>query len=109
MSNSLIADHFFCLTQLIEKMTLVNTELHILYVDLQKAHDSISLNKLLESLKSTNINTNLIKVVLGLYDECQVQVKIGNKLWKEFRPNKGLKQGCCVSPIHFFIFLENSG
>lgn len=56
-------DHLFCLTQVIEKITAVNKELHILYVDLQKAYDSVPLTKLWESLKATNINTNLIKAV----------------------------------------------
>ncbi|XP_045480900.1 uncharacterized protein LOC123685288 [Harmonia axyridis] len=36
-----ITDHLFCLTQIIEKKVAVNQELHILYVDLKKAYDSI--------------------------------------------------------------------
>lgn len=101
-------DHLFCITQLSEKMTAVNKELHLLYVDLKKAYDSVPLNKLWESLKTTNINTNLIKAVQQLYKNCQIKIKIGRNVSKGFFPNKGLKQGCCLSPTLFKIFLEKA-
>lgn len=101
-------DHLFCITQINEKMTAVNKEVHALYVDLKKAYDSVPLTKLWEALEITNINANLIKAVQQLYRNCQIKIKIGNKISKGFLPNKGLKQGCCMSPTLFKIFLEKA-
>lgn len=37
-------DHLFCITQVIEKKMAYGQELHLLYVDLPKAYDSVPLN-----------------------------------------------------------------
>nr|XP_018896775.1 PREDICTED: uncharacterized protein LOC109030332 [Bemisia tabaci] len=39
-------DHLFCITQVIEKKMAVGQELHLVFVDLQKAYDSVPLVKL---------------------------------------------------------------
>jgi len=38
-------DNIFCITQMIEKKKATNRELHLLFIDLTKAYDSIPLNK----------------------------------------------------------------
>jgi len=43
-------DNIFCVTQMIEKKKATNRELHLLFIDLTKAYDSIPLNKLWEIL-----------------------------------------------------------
>jgi hypothetical protein len=43
-------DNIFCITQMIEKKKVINRELHLLFIDLTKAYDSIQLNKLWETL-----------------------------------------------------------
>jgi hypothetical protein len=39
-------DHVFCLKQLIEKKMSVDQPLHLLFVDLEKAYDSVPLKNL---------------------------------------------------------------
>ena len=43
-------DHIICLRQLIEKKMAVNQPLHLLFVDLEKAYDSVPLKNLMESI-----------------------------------------------------------
>jgi hypothetical protein len=45
-TGRLCIDNIFCITQMIEKKKATNRELHILFIDLTKAYDSIPLNKL---------------------------------------------------------------
>jgi hypothetical protein len=49
-------DNIFCITQMIEKKKATNRELHLLFIDLTKAYDSIPLNKLWETLDRLAIN-----------------------------------------------------
>jgi hypothetical protein len=35
-------------------------------------------------------------------------VKIGNKLTHPFNITKGLRQGCCISPTHFKIYIRKA-
>lgn len=101
-------DHLFCLTQIIEKKVAVGQELHILYVDLKKAYDSIPQKLLWKALHETNINANLISAVRKLYQCSYSKVKIKRSTSKGFRITKGLKQGCCLSPTLFKVYLEQT-
>jgi len=44
-------DHIFCLKQLIEKKMAVEQPLHLLFVDLEKAYDSVPLKSLWKTLE----------------------------------------------------------
>jgi hypothetical protein len=48
---------------MIEKKKATNRELHLLFIDLTKAYDSISLNKLWETLDGSTVNTRLIEAI----------------------------------------------
>lgn len=102
------ADHLFSVTQILEKKTAFNQEIHMLFVDLKKAYDNIPQNKLWEALQNTNINVNLIRAVKQTYEQNTTKVKLGKKLSKGCQVNKGLKQGCCLSPLLFKIYLEQA-
>jgi hypothetical protein len=49
-------DHLFSVTQLIEKKTAYEQELHMVYIDLKKAYGIIPQIKLWEALEKTNIS-----------------------------------------------------
>lgn len=79
-----------------------------MFIDLQKAYDTVPVNKLWKVLQETNISHTLIKALKNLYDQTISQVKVGNKLSPEFIVNKGLRQGCCVSPTLFKIYVARA-
>lgn len=101
-------DHLFVLTQIVEKKIAYNQEVHLLFVDLKKAYDSIPLVKLWEALQHTNINAETIKAIKSLYNGARTQIKIGNNLTTGFTVTKGLRQGCCISPTLFKVYLESA-
>ena len=80
----------------------------MLFVDLKKAYDSIPLSRLWETLEKTNIHNGIIKPVKNLYEGSTAQVKTKGRLSQGFEVNKGLKQGCCLSPTLFKIYLEQA-
>ena len=53
-------DHIFCLRQLIEKKMAVNQPLHLLFVDLEKAYDSVPLKNLWKALEHYNISNSTL-------------------------------------------------
>lgn len=101
-------DNIFCLKQLIEKYLGRNQEVHLMFIDLKKAYDNIPIKKLWRVLQETNINQNLITALKNLYNESKSQIKIRNKLSKAFNVDKGLRQGCCVSPTLFKIYISQA-
>lgn len=47
-AGSSTVDHLLCVTHPLEKMPLVNKEVHLVFVDLKKVYDSVPLVKLWE-------------------------------------------------------------
>lgn len=98
-------NHIFTLDQLNEKRVARNREIHLLFVDLTKAYDTIPINKLWEVLERTTIKATVIQVVQQLYQGFTARVKQDHKLFETFTVTKGLRQGCSISPTLFKIYL----
>jgi hypothetical protein len=84
-----------------------NQETHLFFVDLTKSYDSMPVLKVWEVLGESNINNTLIKALQNLYGGT-AQVKIGTKLSHPFNITKGLRQGCCISPTLFKIYVRRA-
>jgi hypothetical protein len=74
---------------------------------LTKAYDSITVSKFREVLGELNINNNLIKAPQNHYGNT-AQVKTGNKLSHSFNITKALRQGRCISPALFKIYIPKA-
>jgi len=74
----------------IEKKMAVNQPLHLLFVDLEKAYDSVPLKKLWKALEHYNISNSIIRAIKRLYENSFSKIKIGKQLSSGFRITKGL-------------------
>ena len=97
-------DHILCLKQLIEKKIAVDQPLH-LFVDLEKAHDSVPLQNLWKALEHYNISNSIIRAIKRLYENPFSKIKIGKQPSSGFYTTKGLRQGCSLSPTLFKIYV----
>jgi hypothetical protein len=77
-------DHIFCLKQLIEKKMVVDQPLHLLFVDLEKAYDSVPLKNLWKALEHYSISNSIIRAVKRLYENSFSKIKIGKQLSSGF-------------------------
>lgn len=100
-------DNMFTLKQLIEKRKLVNLETHLIFIDLEKAFDTVPIQKLIEILDKSAINKHFLCAINEIYKEQANIIKISNKVSTPFRTDKGVRQGCCLSPTLFKIYLEH--
>lgn len=101
-------DNVFTMKQIIEKRSAVNLETHMLFIDLTKAYDNIPMCLLWEALHHTNINQTLITAVKNLYADSVSKIKTGNRLSTPFNISKGLRQGCCISPTLFKVYIKEA-
>jgi hypothetical protein len=99
-------DNIFFLTQMIEKKRATNRDLHLLFIGLTKAYDSVPLNKLWETLDKSTINARLIEAIKSLYKGASSKIKIITQITNSFNITKGLRQGCSLSPTLFKICLD---
>jgi len=91
-------DRIFCLKPLIEKKMAVTQPLHLLFVDLEKAYDSVPPKNLWKALEHYNISNSIIRAIKRLYENSFSKIKIGKQLSSGFYITKGQRKGCSLSP-----------
>jgi len=99
-------DPTFCLTLLIEKRREFNLETHLLFVDYEKAFNNIQRQILFNIWKSRHIPDTLLKATVDIYTQNKILIKFNNKLSRPVEINKGVCQGCPLSPTLFNIYLD---
>ena len=99
-------DHIFTLRQILEKAKTKEKEIHMIFIDLQKAYDTVPRKLLYKALREAGIDESLIIAIKLLYRDNKCRVKMGDKLSEEFPTSKGLLQGCCMSPTLFKIYID---
>lgn len=52
------------------------------------------------------VHPTIIDVVAELFDKPSARIKINGDLSEPFILDRGIRQGCCVSPLLFALFLE---
>ncbi len=77
------------------------------FIDFSKAFDNVPRDILLQKLKKAGVDGKVFEIIRTIYEEDMMSVKIGNKFSKPFKPNKGVRQGCVLSPNLFNIFLSD--
>jgi GTPase Era involved in 16S rRNA processing len=86
---------------LIEKRRQFNLEIHLLFVDYEKAFDNVQSQILFNILKSRHIPDILLKAKVDVYKQNKIMIKFYNKISKLVEINKGVRQGFPLSPTLF--------
>lgn len=98
-------DHLHTIKTLIEKSTEYNKPLILVFVDYEKAFDSISQQHMLKSLTDCRIDYRYIALIKGIYEKATACVRL-HKNTRTFRIEQGVRQGDTLSPKLFTTLLE---
>ncbi|GFR99073.1 reverse transcriptase [Elysia marginata] len=79
---------------------------YTLSIDYSKAFDTISIVTIIEALRMFNFGEKLISWIKALRTERTANVKNGGSLSESFPLERGVRQGCPVSPLLFIIAVE---
>ncbi len=93
----------FILSMIIQKQLSKNADLHVIFIDLSKAFDSVGHQRLWNKLYSLGLSKNFVELLRKLYENLFIY-------FAELDPikiNKGVLQGDCLSPTLFNLFLAD--
>ena len=96
----------FCLRTMAERSIEVQKNLYVCFVDYEKAFDRVKHVELLELLRDINIDGKDLRLIQDLYWKQRAAVRVGDELseWQDIQ--RGVRQGCVLSPDLFNIYSE---
>ena len=108
MPGNRTSDAHFLMHNLIqEHCHKQGNRLYACFIDFSKAFDTIPRVKLFQKLLAHGVNGKFFNILKSMYMNDKCRVKVGNHLSEIINPNRGVRQGCVLSPLLFNIFLAD--
>lgn len=100
-------DHIFVLKSIIDLFCWKKRKLFCLFVDYQKAFDTIWRDGLWYKLVKQNVNGKILRVIKNMYNDIKSCVMLKQQLSDTFICTKGVRQGENLSPLLFAFYVND--
>ena len=84
-----------------------NTDCYLLLLDASKAFDRVEYVKLFKMLKYRNMCPIVLRLLMNMYVNQKIQVRWNNLLSSQHNISNGVKQGGCLSPNLFSVYVNH--
>ena len=91
--------------QLIEKSWEHKTKLFVTFIDLRKAYDSVPRAALWAALGKLGVPGHTITLIKSFHQGMTARIQLNGDLLDPFTVANGLRQGCCIAPTLFNLYL----
>jgi hypothetical protein len=81
-------------------------DMHMVFIDLQKAYDKVPRNIMWWALQKHNVSTKYITLIKDMYDNVVTSVRTSDGDTNDFSINIGLHQGSALSPYLFALVMD---
>ena len=83
-----------------------NRPLHVAYVDIKAAFDSVDRVALWKALNGKRVPHLVLQLLEDLHSQTGAKVRSGGKLSSRFNTSSGVRQGCVLAPALFCIAID---
>uniref|UniRef100_A0A803SU58 Reverse transcriptase domain-containing protein n=1 Tax=Anolis carolinensis TaxID=28377 RepID=A0A803SU58_ANOCA len=107
LPNRQIKQNTRCLIDIIELFDKhPSRKLAILFLDIEKAFDSLSWDFMMEALQAHDMGDQYMKTIRTIYKDQYAQLIINGEKTQRIRIRRGTRQGCPLSPLLFIMCIE---
>ena len=89
-----------------ERNLEIEAKLCVCFIDWQKAFDRVNWTKLMQILKVAGIDWHERRLISNLYMAQGVKVRLNRGEKRSVKIGRGVRQGCCLSPVLFNLYSE---
>ena len=100
-------DNIFVLHSLITHCLNNNKKLYSAFIDFRKAFDFVVRDVLWFKLIESGIRGKILNIIQSMYKSIKTRVKFNNNLSCEFVSHIGVRQGECLSPFLFSMYIND--
>ena len=104
-----MADNSFILDSILMKAKHMKQNVHLCYVDISKAYDSVHRGLLWSKLSSLGFSGEFLSCLKALYTGDSVDSVISGISTCPVYLGRGLRQGCSLSPLLFALYIADIG
>ena len=102
-------DSAFILNTVLWKTTAQQKAVHLAFLDLLKAYDSVDRPTLWRKLTEMGFGGKFLRCLQALYEGDHVTCQVGGLTTKPVFLGRGLRQGCSLSPLLFALYVAGLG
>ena len=104
-----MADNNFILDTILWKAKAEGKDVHLAYVDISKAYDTVNREILWRKLANMGIGGTFLKSLQAMYSGDCVEASVNGIMTRPVFLRRGLRQGCSLSPILFALYISDIG
>jgi hypothetical protein len=102
-----LGDAVFTLRMVMSRCKEFSQPMHMAFVDLRKAYDSVDRGMLWLALRKFGVHPKLLELLIDLHVGTQAAVKMeGHRAADWFDVDVGVRQGCVIAPLLFNMYMD---
>ena len=99
-------DAMFGIKMLMEKYKEGQRELHCVFVDLEKAYNTIPTEELWYCMRKSEMAEKYVSLIQDMYEKSETMIRCAVGTTKSFQVKVGLHQGSALSPFLFAVIMD---
>jgi hypothetical protein len=96
----------FLIKQLMERCMEQKKDLHMIFIDLEKAYDKVPRNVMWWALQKHKVSSKYITLIKDMYDNIVTNVRTSDRDTNDFPISIGLHQESALSPYLFALLMD---